>query len=429
MNLLRVKEAKPSTVFGVALMLILVLLGLMIASCHCKCKTEPQENLPEPVIFGPVISVGGLCCLYGDSKVAVDQSQEVYVAWSEAIRYTFYIKLKKSINDGVSFDEELSFCDSPIGGEEKGQTMVVDSSGNLFIAWSDGREVPCTPYCYYHKIYFSKSTDRGHTFSANTAIDGSPPGNIDQTGANIAINNAGRIYAAWKESNGGSPNIYLAKSTDGGTTFGTRVEVTNTTTFKSGPAMGTGANGNIYIAWVQGNGVEERMVYLSKSVDLGDSFSSPVEVDNFNSSTTSLYTPTLAVDTGGNIYIAWQDDSSGTFVIYLSKSIDGGLTFSTPLRIDNSSSATGNQERPTMAVDLEGWIYIAWQDDRNGNEDIYFSRSTDQGASFEPSIRVDDSTDNSGDQVFPHMAVDNSKDIYITWTDYGRGVICFVKGS
>jgi len=429
MNLLRVKEAKPLTTIGMARMLILILLGLMIASCHCKCKTEPEEDLLEPVTFGPVISVGGLCCLYGDSKVAVDQSQGVYVAWSEAIRYTFYIKLKKSINDGVTFDEELTFCDSPSGGEEKGQTMVIDSSGNLFIAWSDGREVPCTPYCYYHKIYFSKSTDGGQTFSTNAAIDGSPPGSIDQPGADIAIDTVGRIYATWKESNGGSPNIYLAKSTDGGATFETKICVANSTASKSGPAIGPDTNGNIYIAWVQGNGVDERMVYLAKSVDLGDSFRSPVEVDNFNSSTTFLYAPTLVVDTRGNIYIAWQEDSSGTFVIYLSKSIDGGITFSAPSRVDDSTSATGNQESPTMAVDPDGWLYIAWQDDRNGNEDIYFSRSTDQGASFEQSIRVDDSTDNSGDQVSPHMVVDHSKNIYITWTDYGRGVICFVKGS
>lgn len=429
MNLLRVKEAKPSTTFGVAHMLILVLLGLMIASCHCKCKTEPQEDLPEVVTFGPVVSVGGLCCLYGNSKVAVDQSQGVYVAWSEAIRYTFYIKLKKSINDGVSFDEELTFCDSPSGGEEKGQTMVIDSSSNLFIAWSDGREVPCSPYCYFHKIYFSKSTDGGQTFSTNAAIDGSPPGDIDQTGVDIVIDNAGRIYAAWKESNGGSPNIYLAKSTDGCTTFGTKISAANSTVSKSEPAMGTDANGNIYIAWVQGDVLDERMVYLVKSVDLGDSFSSPVEVDTFNSSTNFLYTPFLAVDTEGNIYITWQEDSSGTFVIYLSKSIDGGINFSTPIRVDDSTLATGNQEYPTMAVDPEGWLYIAWQDDRNGNEDIYFTRSTDQGTSFEQSIRMDDSVDNSGDQESPHMVVDYSKNIYITWTDYGRGVICFVKGS
>src|SRR5438045_1955664 len=63
------------------------------------------------------------------------------------------------------------------------------------------------------------------------------------------------------------------------------------------------------------------------------SFSTPHNVSN-NSDYSA--TPQVGVDAAGNIYVVWEDDAANNSNILLSKSTDGGATFSTPQNISRS---------------------------------------------------------------------------------------------
>src|SRR2546426_153968 len=68
-------------------------------------------------------------------------------------------------------------------------------------------------------------------------------------------------------------------------------------------------------------------------------FSTPKNVSN---NSDFSFTPQLAVDQGGNIYMVWEDDTNTNSNILFSGSTDGGATFSAPKNISNSSGFSFN---------------------------------------------------------------------------------------
>lgn len=91
--------------------------------------------------------------------------------------------------------------------------------------------------------------------------------------------------------------------------------------------------------------------------------------------------------------------------------------FGPNVRVEDAVSPTYTQQDPTIAIDTNGNVYIVWYDKRNGNDDIYFAKSTDGGSSFGTNIRVDDDLSASG-QYAPSIAADANLNVYVTWFDH-----------
>src|SRR6267143_550654 len=87
--------------------------------------------------------------------------------------------------------------------------------------------------------------------------------------------------------------------------------------------------------------------------------------------------PQVAVDSQGSINIVWLDSTPGYYAVFFSRSTDGGATFSTPQNLSNNPAGSSS---PQIAVD-SGNINVVWVDGFN-NFDVAFSRSSDGGATF-----------------------------------------------
>jgi archaellum component FlaG (FlaF/FlaG flagellin family) len=129
-------------------------------------------------------------------------------------------------------------------------------------------------------------------------------------------------------------------------------------------------------------------------------------------------TPEIAVTDNGDIYVVWGDERNGDSDIFISKSTDGGNLFGdqtqdTDIKVDNDLG-TASQRDP--AIDTYGnKIYVVWMDDRPGFYHIYFSKSTDNGETFSGNIKVDNLL-NSVVCEYPDIAVSpvNGK-ISVVW--------------
>src|SRR2546425_12148194 len=105
------------------------------------------------------------------------------------------------------------------------------------------------------------------------------------------------------------------------------------------------------------------------------------------------WSPTIAVDGGGKLHLAWSDDRGGFRRIYYSNSTDAGTTWSPDLEIDGISGSL-NPYDPSIATDASGGlyngsVYVGWRQSAGADADTYIRRSPDRGASWLATRRVD----------------------------------------
>lgn len=136
-----------------------------------------------------------------------------------------------------------------------------------------------------------------------------------------------------------------------------------------------------------------------------------VRLTNFNS-TKSTNQNSLAI-TGDVIHIAWSDNRDGNDEIYYKATADGGTTWSPDARMTNAS---GISHQPSIAVSGPN-VHIVWADYRNGNFDIYYKRSVNGGFSWSSDVRL---TTNSADQWAPVLAV-TGQILHLVYLDYRGG--------
>lgn len=140
-----------------------------------------------------------------------------------------------------------------------------------------------------------------------------------------------------------------------------------------------------------------------------------VNVDpSFSSIIADSTRPAIAV-AGGNVYVAWSDNITGNYEIYSTKSTDGGATFRSS-NIKDVSQNEGLSGMPAIASDGRN-VYIVWEDYTSGTAEIFYSVSTDDGLSFKPPINL---SNNLGKSWSPDIAISGS-DVHVIWSDSSLG--------
>src|SRR5215510_5912260 len=127
-------------------------------------------------------------------------------------------------------------------------------------------------------------------------------------------------------------------------------------------------------------------------------------------------TPHLSVDSGGSIYLIWKeerDSQSGN--ISFSRSTDRGQSWQQDARwLDREKPAGSRSSTPRLDSDGKGHVSaVWWTKHRDGKKDVLMSTSSDFGASFGPTVKL-----NQGHGAFPpEVSADGKGHIYIVWSD------------
>ena len=89
----------------------------------------------------------------------------------------------------------------------------------------------------------------------------------------------------------------------------------------------------------------------------------------------------------GSIYMTWAALLDGHLQIVLTRSVDGGRSWSEPVRV-NDGGPESNHSTPAVAVNYEGLVLVSWNDRRHDPEELcfrhYVALSADGGRSFGP---------------------------------------------
>jgi hypothetical protein len=257
----------------------------------------------------------------------------------------------------------------------------------------------------HYEMYYKRSTDGGVSWDADTRLTTTTS---DSWNPSIAVNGSA-VHVVWEDERQGNSEIYYKGSTDGGVTWGVDTRLSNDPANSWNPSVAVSGS-VVHVAWYDDrNGAGNWEIYYKRSTDGGLSWGDETRMTN--NSHVSRY-PCIAVS-GSVIHLVWHDDRDGNYDIYYKRSTDGGITWSADTRL---TTDPGNALFPCVAVSGTT-VHVVWIDPRDTpNVEIYYKRSTDGGLSWE----TDEKLSNSFLSTYPSVAVSGSV-IHVVWQDLRDG--------
>ena len=170
------------------------------------------------------------------------------------------------------------------------------------------------------------------------------------------------------------------------------------------------ASGNIlHVIWYDTR-LGNWELFYKRSSDMGVTWEAEVNLTNYDNLISGF--PSIAVS-GNNVYVVWDDSRDGNNEIYFKRSTDQGLTWGTDTRLTDNSAYSLN---PSLASS-GSVLHVVWRDSRDGNAEIYYKCSTDGGISWEADTRL---TDNPSTSADASVAVSDLL-VSVVWEDSRQG--------
>ncbi|MCI0717418.1 MAG: glycoside hydrolase [Acidobacteria bacterium] len=336
---------------------------------------------------------------------------------------------------GPHENSQLSLSMSHNGGDSFMRPVKINEDGA--IVRSHGENSPslafsgATLYALWEQnsppggvdLMVARSLDFGHSFHK-------PVRAIDKTKSSfnsfstLAATPDGQVYVVWlddrepKSETPGTFSLYLAKSQDGGKTFGKNIRVASNVCPCCRPRVEVGSQGEVFVAWrhvFEGN-IRDMVVATSR--DGGEIFAPPVRVavDNWQINGCPDSGPALALNSQ-RLYVAWMTEGSGQrSEVRLSWSDDGGKSFAPAL---TASAPVLDANHPALSVSHDGRVLVVFQgrdpQERKGWSPLrpYMVEIRDDGKLSSP-IAVHDGRESASYPVVAFGSVGRS---FFAWTE------------
>jgi len=331
----------------------------------------------------------------------------IYIVWQESVgsygTTNYDIFFKKSNDNGNSFGSPINLSDN-IGFSEHPQIASVGN--HIYVVWVDDSSGE-------KEIMFSKSSDSGKTFSNSIAVS---QNSMSPYHAELAAEGQ-NVYIVWNSLGIEMSNIILlTKSNNAGKTFGELIEIgeadmqtypkiaanvneyyitwdrrdkkdteillikghkdynkiqnviqvdkLNNEDIDGGESQVAADGDRVTVSWTSNIPVDKKYVYVSSSINNGNDFGDNIPIPSTNSSNVEN------ILIGDNSYIVWQDNIDGNHDIFYTKSNTNGTSIDKPINVSNN---IGISECPSITVSTSG-IHMIWEDDTTGNHEVLYKR-------------------------------------------------------
>lgn len=310
--------------------------------------------------------------------------------------------------------------------------VVVDSNNNIHVIWADDRDDN-------YEIYYAKLDSEGNKIIEDKRITNAPSYSWFP---DIAVDNEDNLHIVWIDYRDGRSAIYYTKLDNDGTKLlsDKRLSISNIgivqpeqadlamehndaflNDVEHNPTIAVDKNDRVHIAW---------SALSEENVDIGSNYEiyyallnsdgitlmnnvrityAPSESDN----------PKIALDSFNNVCLVWDDNRNGNFNIYYTKFSKREVIVPEELITNNTS----NSREPSIAVDVNDNVIISWGDNRDEdsnqkNYEIYYSK-LDKGGNF--LVKEERLTYSLGDSYYPTIAIDSNNGVYIAFHDSRNG--------
>ena len=243
---------------------------------------------------------------------------------------------------------------------DNGVHAIATSGDTVHIVWYDNRDGN-------DEIYYKRSIDGGLTWGTDTRLTNDPAvswyPSITVTGS--------YVHVTWCDNRDADQEIYYKRSTDGGNSWGPDTRISYHVGYSWHPTIAISSDG-LLLAWYEYTS-PFLDIYYKRSTDGGSTWGSESQLTNSGKADDeSIFA------TGSIIHVAWYDQRDGNREIYYKRSTDGGLTWGADTRLTNDPA---NSVYVCISAN-DSIVHIGWADNRDGEYWIYYKRSIDGGITW-----------------------------------------------
>ena len=289
-------------------------------------------------------------------------------------------------------------------------SISINGSDNFVITWQDERNGNSDIYA---QCYSDDGIPVGNNFIVNDA-----QGDTDQWNPSISTDASGNFVITWEDGRNmyKSHDIYAQLYSKDGRAVGTNFKVSDDpgSEYQRSPSICTDASGNFVITWWDGRNDFFGDIYAQLYSGDGNSIGTNFKV-NDDQGYSDQGSPSISTDGIGNFIITWQDDRNGDDDIFAQRYFSDGSTVGINFKVNDDQVSAG-QYRPDITTDNSGNFVITWEDWRNDDYDIYAQRHSGNGSAIGINFKVNDNQ-GSAQQHFPSISKDGCSNFMITWQD------------
>ena len=399
-------------------------------------------------------------------SIATDDSGRVYAVWIEEIDdNNWAVKASRSLDGGYTWESSVTIDGSGWNMRPRIAAFTAGAYTRLHVAY---QKVEMHIYDIYDTtgtylgqdttyegdIYYSRSNNSGASYSTHYALANSDIDliimhfNYDESYPDVAVDGNNDVAVAYNSQAdeghlisialliiyiilyGGLPpfwfdytwyTINYKYSTNGGGTWSGEEEIVNDWfTDRWYPAIdiyGTGPSAKMYCAYAEA-GFLSLMEATTSMREVDNPFFGPSVGDEVFVADGYPVGGCLKVGSDGNPRITITDDFSwDDYDVYYTYSTDGGASFVDPIIVDIGyyDSYEGR-----LSLDEADNPFIAWTDARAGNYDIYTVWSEDGGLTLRPDQHKVNQDPYNDDQYWPGVSLflsDTVRRLDVDWWD------------
>ena len=334
-----------------------------------------------------------------NARCITSSGDTVHVAWRDyrdGISGEIYYK--RSTDGGLNWDPDIRISKNVFTSTAPSISV---SGSVVIIVWSDKRDgISNNNY----ELYYSRSTDGGTSWGADTRLT-----NDAAQSDSPSVSVYGKlVLVVWDDYREVSTKTYYKRSTDGGISWGP-----DTKLIEPGGSPSVSVSGSmVHVVW---NALGKTSYKRSSDGGLSWQVSKLLTINNVITNS-----PSLSVS-GSSIHVVWLDSrNSSKYEIYYTHSTDSGKTWEADTRLTtNYTSATLFSSVAASGSD----VHLVWDDNRDGNYEIYYKSSKDGGISWGADTRL---TSNAATSMHPFISISASA-VHVVWNDTRDGADVYYK--
>ena len=331
---------------------------------------------------------------YRDKPCIGIDGNNIYVVWDDArggVAYDDYeIYFKKSTDNGKTWSDDKRLSNAL---HYSLNPKIAINSSNIHIIWMDDREAGWD-------IYYNQSEDCGETWLGEKRISPDPfTSECDKPDIAVDVGYVHIVYPDSSDVPDSDCQLYYINSSDNGITWSPRQRLTSLIRDSNDPSIAVDSN-NIHIVWMDhydrfGIGTMGAIFYMNSS-DGGLTWSEDINLTPMN---LDASLPDIGIN-GDKIHVIFGEQRDGIWQIHYRRSEDKGKTWTDDITLSNST-----EDVKSSAIALNNnEVHVVWYDERDGNREIYYKYSLDNGKNWSDDIRL---TYDSAQSCTQDIAVNN----------------------